>query len=316
MGLGYALTEDFPADPETGYPDEHDAAVARHPAGQGRAADRGRSSSSRPQPELALRHQGRRRDRPRPDAPAPWPRRSTTADGDWRTSCHEARAGRRQRGRRGLSASGARHARPGLRPPPPLLERSPGGCRRRPVRPTHVPRDPRAGLVAARRRPRPRDAPVVGHARRHEALSAGRPRSSTTTSRPNAIEGSLDRHRRRLRRGRRAGGVRLRRDRPPRARRRPPRAWPRTSGSSASGGRGMVGVHAAFTCSDDTLEAAAGLAARPRRRRAHPRRRGARRPRRRRPPGAPGPATTGCSSTASTSTATCPARSPTTPART
>jgi len=28
-----------------------------------------------------------------------------------------------------------------------------------------------------------------------------------------------------------------------------------------SGGRGMVGVHAAFTCSDDTLDAAAGLAA-------------------------------------------------------
>lgn len=27
-----------------------------------------------------------------------------------------------------------------------------------------------------------------------------------------------------------------------------------------SGGRGMVGVHAAFTCSDETLEAAAGLA--------------------------------------------------------
>ncbi len=29
----------------------------------------------------------------------------------------------------------------------------------------------------------------------------------------------------------------------------------------SSGGRGMVGVHAAFTCSDETLEAAAGLAA-------------------------------------------------------
>ena len=82
------------------------------------------------------------------------------------------------------------------------------------------------------------------------------------------------------------------------------------------GGRGMVGVHAAFTCSDETLEAAAGLAAdlgvgvhihvaegRDRRRR-------------------PGPAwsrwpgTTGCSSTACTSTASCRARSPTTPAPT
>ena len=29
----------------------------------------------------------------------------------------------------------------------------------------------------------------------------------------------------------------------------------------SAGGRGLVGVHAAFTCSDDTLEAAAGLAA-------------------------------------------------------
>ena len=28
-----------------------------------------------------------------------------------------------------------------------------------------------------------------------------------------------------------------------------------------AGGRGMVGVHAAFTCTDDTLAAAAGLAA-------------------------------------------------------
>ena len=34
----------------------------------------------------------------------------------------------------------------------------------------------------------------------------------------------------------------------------------------AAGGRGMVGVHAAFTCADETLDAAAGLASRPRRR--------------------------------------------------
>ena len=82
------------------------------------------------------------------------------------------------------------------------------------------------------------------------------------------------------------------------------------------GGRGMVGVARRLHCSDDTLDAAAGLAADlgvgvhihvaeglvdSRRRRA---------PRR------AWPTTTGCSSTASTSTATCPARSPTTPART
>ncbi len=44
-----------------------------------------------------------------------------------------------------------------------------------------------------------------------------------------------------------------------------------------AGGRGMVGVHAAFTCSDDTLAAAAELARTHQRRRPHPRRRRARR---------------------------------------
>ena len=73
-----------------------------------------------------------------------------------------------------------------------------------------------------------------------------------------------------------------------------------------AGGRGMVGVHAAFTCSDDTLAAAAGLAARPRCRRAHPRRRGPRRRDRRRAARSRWPPTTGCSCTACTSTATCP----------
>ena len=82
------------------------------------------------------------------------------------------------------------------------------------------------------------------------------------------------------------------------------------------GGRGMVGVHAAFTCSDDTLAAAAGLAGGPRRRRPRPRRRGHRRPATPAPAWPAWPATTGCSCTASTSTGTCPGRSPTTPGRT
>ena len=83
-----------------------------------------------------------------------------------------------------------------------------------------------------------------------------------------------------------------------------------------AGGRGMVGVHAAFTCTDETLEAAAGLA----------RDLGvgvhihvAEGPdgRRRRGSGSrASPPTTGCSSTASASTATCRARSPTTRAAT
>ena len=82
------------------------------------------------------------------------------------------------------------------------------------------------------------------------------------------------------------------------------------------GGRGMVGVHAAFTCSDDTLDgrrrhwpatsASACTSTSPRAPTTSP----------------PAPVwsawrrTTGCSSTASTSTARCPARSPTTRART
>ena len=43
MGLGYALTEDFPTDPGDRLPDVLDAAPARHPAGQGRPGDRGRA---------------------------------------------------------------------------------------------------------------------------------------------------------------------------------------------------------------------------------------------------------------------------------
>ena len=100
------------------------------------------------------------------------------------------------------------------------------------------------------------------------------------------------------------------------ARWRDARAWPRTSGSCAAGGRGMVGVHAAFTCSDETLDAAAGLARDlgvgvhihvaegdvDSQRRASASR--------------PSPTTRGCSCTPCTSMTTCPARSPTIPART
>ena len=39
MGLGYALTEDFPCDAD-GPADEHDAAGPRHHPGEGHAADR------------------------------------------------------------------------------------------------------------------------------------------------------------------------------------------------------------------------------------------------------------------------------------
>ena len=54
-----------------------------------------------------------------------------------------------------------------------------------------------------------------------------------------------------------------------------------------AGGRGMVGVHAAFTCSRRDAGGRRRAGRRPRRRRAHPRRRGPRRLARRRPAGTP-----------------------------
>ena len=79
MGLGYALTEDFPTDPETGFPTfstlrqlgilrAKDVPAIEVAAGRGAAA------------AVAVRDQGRRRDRPRADRPGrrrrpPRPRR-------------------------------------------------------------------------------------------------------------------------------------------------------------------------------------------------------------------------------------------------
>ena len=73
-------------------PDEHDAAQPRHPARQGRAADRGRAGRGAPA-EVAVRHQGRRRDRPRADAPARSPPRCTTSTASGARRCRCAAAG-------------------------------------------------------------------------------------------------------------------------------------------------------------------------------------------------------------------------------
>ncbi len=54
----------FPDRSRDGLPDEHDAALARHPAREGRAGDRGASRRGAPAP-IAVRHQGSRRDRTR-----------------------------------------------------------------------------------------------------------------------------------------------------------------------------------------------------------------------------------------------------------
>ena len=80
MGLGYALTEDFPADAETGHPDEHDAPLARHPAGQGRAAHAGaaRRVPAAPMRPTASRASARSASCPRRRR---WPPRSTPPTG-------------------------------------------------------------------------------------------------------------------------------------------------------------------------------------------------------------------------------------------
>ena len=91
---------------------------------------------------------------------------------------------------------------------------------------------------------------------------------------------------------------------------------PRTSATCAPVGAGWSACTPRSHASDETLEAAAGLGRRPRRRRAHPRRRGLS------PTAMPAPAsnrlppTIGCSSTAFISTGRCPAPSPTTRDRT
>ncbi len=66
MGLGLRADRGVPDRSRDGLPDEHDPALARHPARQGRPRDRGATRRGAPAP-LAVRHQGRRRDRPRAD---------------------------------------------------------------------------------------------------------------------------------------------------------------------------------------------------------------------------------------------------------
>ena len=134
--------------------------------------------------------------------------------------------------------------------------------------------------MATRRRARPRDAPVVARcSARSRRWSAARRRSSTITSRPTRSKASLDVIADACARGRRAGGVRLRSDRSPRRRTGRGAGCSRTSGSCAPAGAGMVGVHAAFTCSRRDARGGGGVGRRSRGRRAHPCRRGRRRPR-------------------------------------
>ena len=270
MGLGYALTEDFPCD-DDGRPTN----MTLRGLGIIRAKDVPPIDVilvEEPQPRRALRHQGRRRDRPRAD---------------------------RRRGR-------GRAARPRRR-----VAHRRCRCARAPVdRRRRVTARPTPGLVCAhhhlysalaRGMPAPPRTPTTfleileqvwwrldaaldlemirwsAHARRARgARVRAPPRSSTTTSRPNAIEGSLDV----IADACAEVGVRvvvLRTASPiataPTA---PRRAWPRTSGSCAPAGAGWSASTPRFTLPDDTLDAAAGLAADLGVGRAHPRRRGRR----------------------------------------
>ena len=249
------------------------------------------------------------------------PRRAVAAalhdpDGIWRSQLPmKPKQRRRQRGRRGLARWGP--SRPAWSAATTTSTRPRPGDARPAGPPDHVPRDPRAGLVAPRRRARPRDA------------RAGRPCSGPLE----ALMGGHDRDRRPPRVARppsraaltssptpapRSGVrvvVRLRRDRPPRPRRRPagpgreravparaaagawsgstPRSPAATTRSPPPPGSPRTSASASTSTSPRASSTATPAPAWP-----------------------ASPATTGCSCTASTSTATCPARSPTTPAPT
>ena len=94
-----------------------------------------------------------------------------------------------------------------------------------------------------------------------EALERGTTAIVDHHSSPNAIEGSLERHRRRLRRGRRAGARAATRSPTATGRRALRAGLAENERFLRAGGRGFVGAHACFTLSEATLEAVAGLAA-------------------------------------------------------
>ena len=81
-----------PDRPRDGLPDQHDAAVARHPPRQGRARDRGPHRRGAPA-AFALRHQGRRRDRSGARPHRRWRRHMRAATGEWHTELPMKRDG-------------------------------------------------------------------------------------------------------------------------------------------------------------------------------------------------------------------------------
>ena len=204
----------------------------------------------RPQPAVALRGQGRGRDRPRAHRRGGGGRPAGPLDGAWQATLPLTR----------VSAGDARHhARPGLRSPPPLLGPGPGhagAARHADV----LHRDPRPGVVAARRGPRPRPDPLVGAAGGGRGPGGGDDGHRRPPRLALRHRRQPRRDRRGLRRGGRAGGVRLRGHRPPRTRGRQA-GLAENERFLRAGGRGLVGAHACFTLGDEPLDAVAGLAA-------------------------------------------------------
>ena len=195
--------------------DGDDAAPAGHPPPQGRPAHRRRARrTARSRARRTASRASARSGWCPPPAPSPPPSTTSTASG-----------GRRYRCADDGDDAGAR-----LRPSPPLLDaraRHAGAA----LDADGLPGDPRAGVVAPRRRPRSRPPAVVGSARRRRGPRVrhdGDRRPPRVTERDRR---QPRRHRRGVRRGRRPRGVRLRRHRPPRRRTVPSRAWPRTSAS-------------------------------------------------------------------------------------
>ena len=147
-----------------------------------------------------------------------------------------------------------------VRPPPPLLDAGPGHARPAAAAAV-VPRDPGTGVVAFRRRPRPGDDPALGDARgaRGAGLRHHRHRRSPRVARRH--RGLPRRDRRRLRRGGGCGWCAPTGSPTATVPTAPAAASRRTVASSRPAAPAWSGVHAAFTCSDDTMAAAAALAA-------------------------------------------------------
>ena len=218
----------------------------------------------------AVRREGRRRDRP-----------GAHGRGRGRRPARPRRRVARRRlppmrPRNGVGMT-APATTPGLSAPTTTCTRRwPGGCRRRRGRRRASPRSSSrcgGGSTSPSTSSCVRWSALLGAV---EALEAGTTAIVDHHASPAAIDGSLDVIAEACAEVGVRVRVRLRGHRPPRARRRRGRAWPRTSGSCKAGGRGLVGAHACLHPGRRDARRRRRAGRRPRRRRAHPRGRGRR----------------------------------------